>query len=250
MPGEARRLPSRRLPPVARRALLACNLWLAVPAAADPITAARYAEPTTRYPHGVLGDAVEHGRLVLRTAGGLTVTHVLSADLVFEDTAPRLADVDGDGVPEVIAVESHQSRGARLAVWGSDGRIAATPYIGTRFRWLAPVGADDLDGDGRVEIAYVDRPHLAKTLRIWRFAAGGLTEVAAFPGVTNHRIGERDIAGGIRTCGAGPEMIVASADWRVLLALRWRDGAVEARRIGGDTSRAAFVRAMACRETR
>ena len=58
----------------------------------------------------------------------------------------------------MIVVESHAAR-ARLAVWGAGGRLAAIPFIGTRFRWLAPLGAADLDGDGRVEIAYAETPH-------------------------------------------------------------------------------------------
>jgi hypothetical protein len=108
------------------------------------------------------------------------------------------------------------------------------------------VGAADLDGDGRVEIAYVDRPHLARTLRLWRFDAGALVLVADLPGVTNHRTGETDIAGGIRTCGDGPEMILASADWSRLLAVRFDGAGFSQRDIGADTSRAAFAAAMAC----
>lgn len=172
--------------------------------------------------------------------------------MVFEDTAPRLADVDSDGAPEVIAVESHEEEGARLAVWGLvDGRprlVHATPFIGTRFRWLAVVGAADLDGDGRVEVAYVDRPHLARVLRVWRVEDGALREVAALGGVTNHRIGERDVAGGVRDCGAGPEMLVASADWSRMLAVRLSGGQLSPREVGRDTSRAAFAAALRCGE--
>ncbi|SLN26984.1 FG-GAP repeat protein [Pseudoruegeria aquimaris] len=184
------------------------------------ITAARYDDPTTRYAHGVLGDAIEHGTLVLTLSDGRSRRIVLPESRVFEDTAPRLADLDGDGAPEVIVVESDARRGARLAVHGPEGLIAATPYIGTRNRWLAPVGAADLDGDGRVEIAYVDRPHLARILRVWRYEAGGLTEVAQMQGISNHRIGEDFITGGIRSCAGAPEMVVPRADWQRLLSLR------------------------------
>lgn len=173
-------------------------------------------------------------------------TFELPRTSVFEDVHPRLTDLDGDGAPEVITVESDQRLGARLAVWGSDGRIVATPYIGTRFRWLAPVGAADLDGDGSIELAYVDRPHLAKTLRVWRYEQGELIPLGALPGVTNHRIGEPDIAGGIRSCGEMPEMLVASADWRAILAIRFEAGVFSQRQIGTDTSRDAFARALAC----
>ena len=247
MPGEARRRAFRLWPAPARRALLMWCLWHAGGAAAsDMIHAAHFDAPTDRYAHAVLGDDIEYGAIVLTLAGGAERRFVLPERLVFEDLAPRLVDLDGDGRPEVIVVESDRDLGARLAVYGSDGRITATPHIGARFRWLAPLGAADLDGDGAVEIAYVDRPHLARTLRVRRYAQGALEPVASFEGVTNHRIGETDIAGGIRDCGGGPEMILADADWRALLALRLDGARIVSRRIGGDTSRAAFARAMGC----
>ncbi len=226
----------------------AALLALVAPATAETITAARYEDPTTRYAHGVLGDAVEHGTLALRTDAGRTVRIVLPEVRVFEDTEPRLADLDGDGAPEVVVAESDNRLGARLAVYGTEGLVAAGPFIGTAFRWLAIAGAADLDGDGAVEIAYVDRPHLAKTLRVFRYRDGTLTEIAALPGVTNHRIGERDIAGGIRDCGAGPEIIVADAAWRRVLAVRLADGALTDRPLFDHDGRESFARAMACRD--
>lgn len=246
MSPEARRLPSRRLRASARRALLPVCLWLAAPAAAVDVVSARYDELTDRYPHAVLGDALEYETLVLLLGDGRTRRFTLPETSVFEDTAPRLVDLDGDGAPEVVVVESDARRGARLAVFGAEGRITATPYIGTRFRWLAPVGAADLDGDGLVEIAYVDRPHLVKTLRVWRYRSRTLEEVGVFPGVTNHRIGEQDIAGGIRNCGSGSEMVLANADWTRLQIIRFEDGKFQSAGIGYDTSRAAFARAMDC----
>ena len=246
MTGEARRRTECLWRRHARRALLALCLCPAAQAGADSILEARYDTPTTRYGHAVLGDDIEYGSLVLVMASGAVRRIVLPETSVFEDTAPRLSDLDGDGAPEVIAVESDQRRGARLAVFDAGGLVAATPYIGTRFRWLAPLGAADLDGDGLMEIAYVDRPHLAKTLRIWRFEEGRLTPFADLPGFTNHRIGESDIAGGIRRCGGQPEMILATADWTELVALRLVGGGLEVRKLGSDTSRAAFARAMSC----
>ena len=222
--------------------LLAC----AAPAAAQQIVDASYAEPTTRYAHGVLGDAVEYGALVLALSDGTARRVVLPERRVFEDTAPRLHDLDGDGAPEVIAVESDAGRGARLSVYGPGGLVAATPFIGTRFRWLAPAGAADLDGDGHVEVAYVDRPHLAKTLRVWRFRDGRLEQVATLAGLTNHRIGERDIAGGIRDCGAGPEVITADADWSRVMATRLAEDGLTSRAIGPHRDRDSFAAALAC----
>ena len=231
-----------------RFALAVCVACLASPAISEGVAAARYEEPTTRYAHGVLGDAIEHGALVMETATGRTVRVRLPESRVFEDTAPRVFDVDGDGDGEVIVVESDMSLGARIAVYDADGLVAANDFIGRTNRWLAPVGigAADLDGDGFVEIAFVDRPHLAKTLRIFRFANDGLTLVGEFPGVTNHRIGERDIAGGIRTCAGVPEMIVANAAWRRVLALRFDGSGFSSTDLGPHQGRESFAAAMTC----
>ncbi|MEH6645027.1 FG-GAP repeat domain-containing protein [Sulfitobacter sp.] len=212
-----------------------------------PLVSATYAEPTTRYPHGVLGDEIEHGALVLTYEGiAKRIVLRLPEDRVFEDTEPRIFDVYGDGQRDVIVVESHRSQGARLAIYNGDGLVAATPYIGQPNRWLAPVAVADLDGDGFVELAYIDRPHLAKTLRVWRFAEGQLTQIAALEGLTNHRSGERDIAGGLRLCGASPEMVVASADWQRLKAVTFNGTALTARDIGPHQDRNSFANALAC----
>lgn len=209
------------------------------------IESAAYEDPTTRYAHGVLGDAIEWGALVLTTSEGRRIKFVLPDERVFEDLAPRLQDLDGDGRPEVIAVESHQNFGARLTIYGMDGLIAANDWIGRRNRWLAPIGAADFDGDGVTDIAYVDRPHLAKTIRIFTFD-GGLSEAAQIPGYSNHRIGEDFISGGVRDCGQGPEMIVARGDWSGIVALGWDGSGIAETPLGADVSQPAFAAALAC----
>ncbi len=231
------------------RSLLAAGLVLvAGEAASEDITAASYDGPTTRYAHGVLGDAIEHGELVMTLASGTQKRVILPENRVFEDTEPRLFDVDGDGDREVIVVESDNRQGARLSIYDGNGLVAANAFIGQSNRWLSPVGvgAGDLDGDGRIEIAFVDRPHLAKTLRIFRFQNGNLIPLADLPGVTNHRIGERNIAGGIRDCGNGPEMIVASANWARVLAVRFDGKDFTGTDLGEHQGRSSFDRAMAC----
>ncbi|MEL6531759.1 MAG: VCBS repeat-containing protein [Pseudomonadota bacterium] len=216
---------------------------------------AEYGAGTTDYTHAVLGDGIEWRRLSLRHQGQFWEM-TLPNSRVFEDVAPRLADRTGDGRPEVIVVETSRAEGGSLAVYaivGDDAltRIATTGYIGRTNRWLAPVGIADLDGDGTVEIAYVDRPHLARTLRVWRFqpsgAGGDLVELAAVGGLTNHRIGEPFITGGIRDCGQGPEMITADTDWRRILATRLSSGGMLAARDLGSFSQDAVRAALACR---
>ncbi|MDX8351245.1 VCBS repeat-containing protein [Cognatiyoonia sp. IB215182] len=231
----------------------------------EGINAAWYELPTERYQHGVLGDAIEGTKL--NTYAVPTADHIftnscgeksvtLDDDHVFEDTKPRLVDLNGDGKLEVIVVRSHHDRGAQLAIYADhpDERnlvlVAATPYIGTRNRWLAPIGAADLDGDGFIEIAYIDRPHLAKTLRVWRYKDGDFSEIAAASGLSNHRIGEDFISGGIRDCGQGPEMITASANWTRVMATRLENGSLRAQDIGPLAGRDSFTQALACQAVR
>lgn len=246
MPGKARRDPLRLWRGSARRAWLALCLWLMTQAAAaQTILEAGYTAPTTRYAHGVLGDAVEWGALRLTLDDGRHRTMTLPDTLVFEDVAPRLADLDGDGAPEVIVVESSLTHGAQLAIYGPDGRITATPHIGERNRWLAPIGAADMDGDGQLEIAYIDRPHIAKALRLWRYHDGQLTEVATAPNLTNHKIGWDHIPGGIRVCGDSPDIITANGDWSRIMATRISGGGLTSRPIadyaGPDSLNAALT---------
>jgi len=255
----ARRLPLEDMRSSFRRALLALCTMLAAAApltvTADPdpsslsdtLTKAEYSVPTTRYPHGVLGDEIEHGALILTYSGSRApVTIRLPDSRVFEDTAPRVVDIDNDGQSEVVVVESHQTQGARLAIYNDAGLVAATPYIGQRYRWLAPVAVADLDGDGLVELAYIDRPHLAKILRVWRFSNGALSEVATLSGLTNHRIGEGDIAGGLRSCGARSEMIVATGNWQRVMAVTFDGSTLDAYDIGPHQGRSSFAAALVC----
>ncbi len=227
--------------------VLALLLVLATPATAgEVITGAEYEEPTTRYAHGVLGDAVEWGRLTITTSESRRLVNVLPEERVFEDLEPRLADLDNDGRPEVIVVESHRNFGARLAIYGIDGLITATDWIGTTNRWLAPIGAADIDGNGTMDIAYVDRPHLAKVIRIFSYVDGELVGVVGLPGYSNHRIGEDYISGGIRSCGDGPEMVVAKGDWSAVVSIRWTGNGFAETELSRDTSPSGFSRALTC----
>ena len=212
-----------------------------------PLISAELAEPTGRYPHGVLGDSVEYGALILHY-GPDNARYVirLPEARVFEDIEARLVDVDGDGQLEAMVIESHENKGARLSLYNGGGLIAATPHIGQRNRWLAPIGAADLDGDGHVEIGYIDRPHLARILRIWRFENGALRQVAALEGLTNHKIGWDFITSGIRDCGNGFEMITADANWRDVMASRFDGAALTTRRVGAYDGPDSITRALSC----
>lgn len=226
----------------------------------QPVAYACYERPTRRYGHGALGDRGEWERLsvVLRIAGatagdggGLTRQLRIEApdDGVFEDVAPRLADLDGDGIVEIVAVESTAQGGAALVVFRTSPegvvRFAATPPIGQRHRWLAPAGIADLDGDGRIEIAYVETPHLAGILRVWRLAGPELVEIASAEGFSNHSFGAAGIVGGVRDCGAGTELVLPDRSRRQVMAVRLDQGSLRARPLG-PMSAGLLADAMAC----
>lgn len=233
------------------------SVLLAAPVAADPVAplSARFTEPTDRYPHNVLGDLPGFGALEVRLPGGTTLRVVLPEALVFEDIAPRLWDVDGDGIPEVVAVQSDQRLGARLTAWTvhrteagahTVSLRAAGAFIGTRFRWLAPAAIADFTGDGLPEIAYVEMPHLARRLVLVGLRGDRFVPLATRAGLSNHRIGEAFITGGLRACGAGPELLLPTGDWRRIARVRVTDGQFQVDDHGPFAGRAALDTQLAC----
>jgi hypothetical protein len=196
------------------------------------IAKAWYDKDSDIYGHRIMGSIAEHLRLNAELTDGTVVTLDLAAGgnptHVFEDMAPRLADMDGDGTNELVVVETDVAAGAALAIYGlGDGglkKLAETPHIGSPFRWLAPVGVGDFNGDGRMDVAYVDRPHLVKLLRVWSFDGDNLTEIARASGLTNHRIGDEVIAGGVRTCGGQDQMVLLTGNWKRIVVARFDGG--------------------------
>ncbi len=222
-------------------------------ATGEGITWAGFSDATDRYPHGALGDAWEAGGLRAQAGvlGPCDLAIILPDSRVFEDVAPRIADIDGDGLNDIVVIESAFGEGASLAVYGLVGdrleKIAATPPIGLTNRWLSPVGIADLNGDGGLEIAYVETPHLGKTLRIWTWDGDGLVQIASAGGLTNHRFGEPFISGGIRICDGPPEVITADAGWRRIIATSLAaDGGLSFRDAGPFEGPESLTRALRC----
>ena len=168
------------------------------------------------YDHAILGDTPEWREVTYQGK-----TFRFDAGFI-EDIAPHVADVNGDGQPEAIVIHSDFELGARLVVLSLPELqiIAATPHIGAYHRWMAVAGFGDFDSDGLPEIAYVDRPHLARELVFLRLESNQLREVARQKGFANHRIGDSLIQSAVRNCGKGDEIILPSADWSRILAAR------------------------------
>jgi hypothetical protein len=188
-------------------------------------------DPTTRYAHGVLGDAIEAGGFVVEHRGR-QLQLGLGPEAVFEDRRVRLADLDGDGRPEAIVVKSYLRRGAALAVYriGEDAitPLAESAPVGVAHRWLNPIGVARFIRGSSSLVAAVVTPHIAGSLRLYRLQGSAMAEVARLDGVTNHVIGSRDLdLGRISDIdGDGiPEIVLPSQDRRRLVAVSFADGA-------------------------
>jgi hypothetical protein len=162
---------------------------------AGEVARAWLAEPTDRYDHAVLGDAIEAASLVVERKDRRRDTVRLSADAVFEDIEPRITDLGGGDGDKIVVVKSYLDRGSALAVVGErDGRfdiIAETPPAGAPRRWLNPAGIADFDGDGTVDIALVRMPHVLGRLELWSWRDKTLKKSHELDDTANHVIGSR-----------------------------------------------------------
>jgi hypothetical protein len=162
------------------------------------IVEAWYADPTTRYDHGILGDQVEGGTLIVVDAAGRQYQVTLGPAQVFEDLTPRIADIDGDGRNDVVVIRSGLTNGAAIAVYGlANGalvELGSSPPIGSSHRWLNVAGIADFNEDGWLDIALVKTPHIGGTLEIWSMPGGAaLMRLAAASGFSNHAIGTTEL---------------------------------------------------------
>lgn len=155
-----------------------------------------YGMPTKRYDHGVLGDAIEAGSLVVIDSAGRKHELVLPQTFVFEDITPRIADLDGDGRNEVVTIRSKLDAGAAVAIYALEGNElvekASSQPIGSAHRWLSIAGIGDFLGRGRREIAVVKTPHVGGMLEILDLQKDRL--VSLYPpqsGYSTHFIGSR-----------------------------------------------------------
>ncbi len=155
-----------------------------------------YVDPVTRYDHGILGDKIEAGGMIVNR-NGIEYYLRLDTTCVFEDLRPRIFDVDNDGEIEFITIRTRIDSGAEVCVYKILGEtlqpVAFSGFIGTSHRWLNIASIIDLDGDGHVEIAWVETPHIGGTLKVARYGEGKLVVIDQRQGLSNHSIGSRNL---------------------------------------------------------
>jgi hypothetical protein len=191
-------------------------------------------DPTDRYRHAVLGDAIEAGAFAVESPDGRLLSFRLDASAVFEDRRVRLHDLDGDGLPEAIVIKSTQTLGAAVAIYRITPKAISPmlelPPVGTGHRWLNIAGIADFNGDGRPDIAYVQTPHLTGVVRVFANEGRNFREIGRLPGYTNHVIGSRDLdlaAIGRFTRSGVVEIAIPSLDRKSLAVLGLIDGKLQ-----------------------
>jgi hypothetical protein len=162
------------------------------------IRKAWYGRPTERYAHGVLGDAVEAGSLVVVMDDGTQKEFVLPENQVFEDITPRVYDLNFDGSNEVATIRSSQTGGAAVVVYGLiDGElveIAASAENGQRNRWLNIVGILPQRNNAMSSIYFIRTPHINGRLNRLDVGIAISNDVdLAQNNFSNHVIGSREL---------------------------------------------------------
>lgn len=197
----------------------------------DSSTYAQFSLPVTRYRHGILGDQIEAGQLVA-VLDGKFYDLTLEDTYVFEDIRPRLADVDADGVLEIVTIRSHQNNGAGIAIYKViDNQLqeyARVEEIGLANRWLNPVTIADLDQNGTVEIVWIQTPHIGGILKIATFTPGTLSVLDETSLYSNHAIGERNLCLSVLTQEASQFIFyVPSQNRNQIVGFSWSGSKME-----------------------
>lgn len=182
------------------------------------IKAAWLTGSTRRYRHGVLGDDTEASGFSVIDRKGKRYDFKLDNESVFEDRKVRIADLNNDGKEEFIVVRSYLNSGAALSVYGVRNEklvlVAETSSIGTPNRWLNPAVVADVDNDGKLEIAYVQTPHIGGILHVLNLVNDKLIYKYKTYQNSNHGIGSRvqELAAAVDWNADGvPEIVLPNA---------------------------------------
>ncbi len=216
---------SRQLAPDAR-VVISENGLIAVYAAAT----------NQRYVHGIMGDDLEPTELWVFRIEDKKLEEVayvaLSGDAVFEGIFPFWADIDEDGMPDLVTTVSDSAGGARLRAYlmREDGLHPVDgPAIGRAYRWRHQLAFGPFGPNGEMELIDVLTPHIGGVIEWFRYQDGALVRVAALSGYTSHVINARNmdmaVIGDFNGDGL-PEVVLPNQERTALSGIqRTEDGA-------------------------
>lgn len=202
-------------------------------------------QPTDRYEHGVLGDALEADSItVLRPSpegARMLSSFPAASGGVFEGVAPMWFERNGETL--LAVTESVAGLGARVSVYQPDGELAgAGPFIGEGMRWRHLTSAAPFGPGGETELSATLTPHMNSAAQFYQIGEAGLEITAGVPGYTSHRIYSRNLdaalAGDLDADGE-TELLLPTPSYTALSGLaRTPDGAEAEWRLplGGELS--------------
>jgi hypothetical protein len=155
-------------------------------------------------PGGTTTKAILAGACAVSSTGGKPTTSVPVLTTTLKErwqeawvASPAVADLDGDGVNEIII-----PRGNRLVVWRPDGSIKWGVDVGTVRTWASPVVANFI-GDSKLEVVVAARS------QIYMFTADGRL-APGFPVTWRDEI--RSIAAGDLNGDGKPEIVAVTTN--------------------------------------
>jgi hypothetical protein len=137
-----------------------------------------------------------------------------------------VADVTGDGRPDIVLTLADSENGAWLALYRPDGtKRAEGPVYGPG--WRHQLAVAPFAPDGTPEIAAVLKPHVNQVLEFYRFRNGSLDVGAELEGYSTHTYGSRNpdgaIAGDLDSDGQ-VELLLPTSSREELRAVRRTGG--------------------------
>ena len=180
------------------------------------------------YRHGVLGDPIEATEVtVLEIVDDqlrVITTITLPETDVFEGISPIWADVDEDGIDDLIVTVSNASVGAQIRAYRVDGSLLASgPAIGQGGHWRHQLAFGPFGPNGENELVDILTPHIGGVVEFYRLNGDQLEIVATIPGYTSHVIGTRNldmaVAGDFNDDGQ-PEIVLPTQDRQHIVGLQ------------------------------
>ncbi len=182
-----------------------------------------YANATNqRYVHGIMGDSIEGASLVILRIVDEKLEIIeqidLEGDAVYEGLSPMWADVNQDGVQDLITTVSDSNVGSRIRAYlFTDNGIVTVEgqAIGRPGRWQHQLAWGSFGANGEMQLVEVLTPHIGGVVRFYEFTGTELSIVSQLGGYTSHVIGSRNldmaVAGDFDGDGQ-PEIVLPSQD--------------------------------------
>jgi len=153
--------------------------------------------PTNRYAHAVVGDEIEASAITLiETSPELRIVQTISINEpdVIEGISPIWADIDNDGVHDIIVTLSNSQTGARIVAYREDGTLLAeSEPIGRGNRWRHQLAVAGFELNKPPLLVDIRTPHIGGIVEFFQYNNGKLESVKEIMGFSTHSIGSRNL---------------------------------------------------------